>query len=112
MLLARLVLVLALGFGAAFAFVAGAFLGALALVAVFVAVFLGAPTFFGAAVFVFVVVVFCCDPYVSSHLEFIVGGKRTLAAAAAGFLAGFSVFGAAASFFMSLTVPEGPRGNK
>lgn len=102
---------LALGFGAAFAFVAGAFLGALALVAVFVAVFLGAPTFFGAAAFVFVVVVFCCDPYVSSHLEFIVGGKRTLAAAA-GFLAGFSVFGAAASFFMSLTVPEGPRGNK
>ena len=55
--LARLVLVFALGFAAALALGAAAFLGpGLAFVAVFVVVvFLGAPAFLGAAVLVLVV---------------------------------------------------------
>ena len=103
--LARLVLVLALGLAAALVLVAVAFLGA-ALVFVAVAVFFGAAAFFGAAVLVLgLVAVFYS--IVSAHSQWdIENVKCTLAAA--GFLAGLSAFGAAASFFASLTVPEDP----
>ncbi len=94
--------VFALGFAAALVLVAAAFFGA---ALVFVAVFFGAAAFFGAAVFVLVVVVFCAMRVLGHH-HTRRHSERTLEAA--GFFAGFSALGAAASFFWSFTVPEEP----